>query len=72
MIIKGCGDEDVYRRVEQLRLSHKVWFDWFFNFRYEEEKEQRIAKNLCTYIKATVIDGEVKELKWYRRYNPKK
>lgn len=73
MIIKGCGDEDIYKRTELLRLSHKVWFDWFFyNFKYEEEKKRRIAKNLCTYVKAIVIDGEVRELKWYRRYNTKK
>ncbi len=73
LTIMGCGDEEVYKDKRFLRLSYKIWFEWFFyNLKYEEEKEQRIAKKLCTYVEVVVRNGEVTKLKWYRRYNPKK
>ena len=71
MKIMGC-DDGLYTDERMLKLSHKIWVEWWlFNFKYEEEKEQRIKKNLCTYVKVTVIDGEVRKLKWYKRYNNK-
>lgn len=71
MKIMGC-DDGLYTDQRLLRLSHKIWVEWWlFNFKYEEEKEQRIKKNLCTYVQVTVIGGEVRKLKWYKRYNNK-
>ena len=65
LIIKGCGDEEIYKYKRFLRLSSNIWKDWFEDYKYEEEKELRIANNLCIYVKTTVIDGEVREIDWY-------
>lgn len=65
IIIKNFGDEQIYKDERLLRLSYETWKDWFFNCRYDKEKEERIKKNLNTYIKAIVIGGEVRKLKWY-------
>lgn len=72
MTIRAFGDEKFYRDVRLLRLSYKAWWEWFFNLKYEDEKQLRIKKNMCTYIQATVVDGQITKLKWYKRYNTKK
>lgn len=65
LIVKGYGDEKVYKNKGYLKLATKVWWDWFENCKYKKEKELRTAKKLDVYVKATVVDGEVTEIEWY-------
>ena len=65
LIIKNYGDEEFYKDVRFLKLSYKIWVDWFKNGNYGKEKEKRAEENLCTCIRTTVIDGTVTKIKWF-------
>lgn len=63
--IMNCGDEDEYKDVRLLRVSKPIMIEWFFNNpKYTEEREQRIKKGQSTYVRVSVIDGEVRKLRW--------
>ncbi len=61
--IKGYSDEKC-KDQRLLRLSYKVWKEWFYDYRYIIEERERIKKNLEIYIEATVIEGCITKLKW--------
>lgn len=70
MVIMDIEAENRYKDKRLLRLSYNVWRNWFFYLKYDDEKQLRQSKNLCTYIRAKVINDEVVELKWHNPNRP--
>jgi hypothetical protein len=68
MKIEGKSYE-TYKDERLLKLSFKIWWDWFFYLRYIEEKKERIKKNQSTLVQVAVIDGIVRNFRWYKYYN---
>lgn len=57
--------EERYKDKRFLRLSTKVWKDWFNNYKYNEKKIELIKRYQHVYVRTIVIDGEVEEIEWY-------
>jgi hypothetical protein len=62
--LKDSLEDDTFGDKRLLRLSYKIWVDWFTSGHYQKERLERAIKKQSTYVRLFMLNGEVTELEW--------